>query len=104
MPDAPAPITHSFFGCSFRSHIAAVSRMRLPNFRSRSGLGTEPTARITRSVWISVPSNWPPIFTLPSSVTEPKPSIRSILFFSNSIPTPLVSVLMTLSRCFVAPG
>src|SRR5215217_9471052 len=25
---------------------------------------------------ISVPSNWPPIFTLPSSVTEAKPSIR----------------------------
>ena len=104
MPEAPAPITHSFFGCSFRSHIPAVSSTRLPNFRSRIGFGTEPTARITRSVSISVPSNWPPIFTLASSVTEPKPSIRSILFFSNSIPTPLVSVLMTLSRCFVAPG
>ena len=104
VPDAPAPITHSFFGCSFSSHIAAVSRMRLPNWRSRIGLGTEPTARITRSVSISVPSNWPPIFTLASSVTEPKPSIRSTLFFSSSMPTPLVSVLITLSRCFVAPG
>ena len=67
------------------------------------GLATEPQARITRSVWISVPSNWPPIFTLASSVTEPKPSIRSILFFSSSIATPLVSVLTTLSRCLVAP-
>ena len=75
VPDAPAPITHSFFGCSFRSHMPAVSRMRLPNFRSRIGLGTEPTARITWSVSISVPSNWPPIFTLASSVTEPKPSM-----------------------------
>ena len=37
------------------------------------------------SASISVPSNWPPIFTLPSSVTEPKPSIKSILFFLNSI-------------------
>ena len=37
------------------------------------------------SASISVPSNWPPIFTLPSSVTEPKPSITSILFFLNSI-------------------
>ena len=77
--------------------------MRLPNLRSRIGFGTEPQARITRSVSISVPSNWPPIFTLPSSVTEPKPSMRSILFFLNSIATPLVSVLITLSRCFVAP-
>ena len=34
---------------------------------------------------------------------EPKPSIRSILFFSNSIDTPPVSVLITLSRCLVAP-
>ena len=67
-------------------------------------MGTEPTARITRSVSISVPSNWPPIFTLASSVTEPKPSIRSILFFLNSIATPPVSVLITLSRCFVGAG
>ena len=78
--------------------------MRLPNWRSRIGFGTEPTARITRSVSISVPSNWPPIFTLASSVTEPKPSMKSILFLSNSMLTPLVSVLITLSRCFVAPG
>ena len=37
------------------------------------------------------------------SVTEPKPSIRSTLFFSSSMPTPLVRILITLSRCFVAP-
>ena len=83
--------------------MAAVSRMRLPNCRSRIGLATDPVARITRSVSISVPSNWPPILTLPSSVTEPKPSIRSILFLSKSMPTPLVRVLTTLSRCLVAP-
>ena len=52
---------------------------------------------------ISVPSKEPPTFTLPSSVTEPRPSITSILFFSSSIPTPPVSVLITLSRCLVAP-
>ena len=38
------------------------------------------------------------------SVTEAKPSIRSILFLSNSIETPLVRVFTTLSRCFVAPS
>ena len=74
-PEAPQPTMHSFFGCSFRSHMPAVSSTRLPNCRSRIGFGTEPTARITRSVSISVPSNWPPIFTLASSVTEPKPSM-----------------------------
>ena len=78
--------------------------MRLPNLRSSSGFAIEPVARITRSAWISVPSNWPPILTLASSVTEPNPSIRSILFFSKSIPTPPVSVLITLSRCLVAPA
>ena len=103
VPDAPAPITHSRDGCSLSSHMPAVSRMRLPNWRSRIGFATEPHASTTRSVSISVPSNWPPIFTLPSSVTEPKPSIRSILFFLNSIPTPPVSVLTTLSRCLAAP-
>ena len=51
----------------------------------------------------SVPSNWPPIFTLPSSVTEPWPSITSMLFFFISIPTPPVSVFTTLSRCAPAP-
>ena len=103
VPEAPAPITHRRLGCSFSSHMPAVSRIRLPNWRSRIGLATEPQARITRSVWISVPSNWPPIFTLPSSVTEPKPSIRSISFFLKSPATPPVSVLITLSRCLTAP-
>ena len=64
VPEAPAPITHSRLGCSFRSHMPAVSRMRLPNRRSRIGFGTDPVARTTRSALISVPSNWPPIFTL----------------------------------------
>ena len=103
VPDAPAPITHSFEGSSLSSHIPAVSSTRPPNERSSSGLATDPVARITRSVWISVPSNCPPIFTLPSSVTDPKPSIRSILFFLNSPATPPVSVLITLSRCLTAP-
>ena len=75
VPDAPAPMMHSREGCSSRSHIPAVSRIRGPNWRSSSGLATEPQARITRSASISVPSNWPPIFTLASSVTEPKPSM-----------------------------
>ena len=104
VPDAPAPITHSRDGCSSNSHIADVSRMRFPNFRSRIGFATEPHASTTRSVSISVPSNWPPILTLPSSVTEPKPSIRSMPFFLKRPATPPVSVLMTLSRCFVAPA
>ena len=39
--------------------------------------------------------------TLPSSVSEPWPSIRSILFFLKSPATPPVSVLITLSRCGV---
>ncbi len=72
--------------------------MRPPNERPRIGFAAVPQASTTRSVWISVPSNWPPIFTLPSSVTEPKPSIRSTLFFLSSIATPLVSVFTTLSR------
>ncbi len=103
VPDAPAPITHRRPGCSFSSHMPAVSRMRLPNWRSRIGLATDPVASTTRSAFISVPSNWPPIFTLPSSVTEPNPSIRSMPFFLNRPATPLVSVLITLSRCLVAP-
>ena len=81
-----------------------VSRMRLPNWRSRIGLATDPVASTTCPALISVPSNWPPIFTFASSVTEPKPSIRSMPFFLNSPATPLVSVLITLSRCLVAPG
>ena len=68
------------------------------------GLAIDPQARITRSVWISVPSNCPPIFTLASSVTEAKPSIRSMPFFLNSPATPLVRVLITLSRCLTAPS
>ena len=103
MPDAPAPITTRRSGRSLSSHVAAVSSTRPPNLRPSSGLATEPVARITRSVSISVPSLAAPIRTLPSSVSKPKPSIRSILFLSNSIDTPPVSVFTTLSRCFEAP-
>ena len=103
VPDAPAPITASRLGWSAVSHIPAVSTIRPPNWRSPTGRGIEPQARITEPASISEPSNEPPTFTLASSVTEPKPSIRSILFFSNSIDTPPVSVLITLSRCFLAP-
>ena len=52
---------------------------------------------------ISLPSNEPPTLTLPSSVTAPWPSITSMPFFLNSIATPPVRVLITLSRCLVAP-
>jgi hypothetical protein len=68
------------------------------------GLGIEPQARTTRSVSSSSPSFWAPMRTLASSVSAPKPSTSSILFFSNSIETPPVRVFTTLSRCFVAPS
>ena len=67
------------------------------------GLGTEPVAITTVPASISVPSHWPPIFTLPSSVTEPCPSMYSILFFLKSPLTPPVSVFTTFSRCLETP-
>ena len=72
--------------------------MRPPNSVPGSGLGTEPVARMTVFASISVPSKLPPTLTLPSSVTEPWPSMYSILFFLNRPATPPVSVEMTFSR------
>ena len=72
--------------------------MRPPNCVPGSGLGTEPVARMTVLASISVPSKLPPTFTLPSSVTEPWPSMYSILFFLKRPATPPVSVLMTFCR------
>ena len=103
VPEAPAPITASRLGCSDVSHMPAVSTIGPPNSSPATGRGTDPHASTTVPASISVPSKEPPTFTLPSSVTEPRPSIRSMPFFSNSIATPPVSVLMTLSRCLVAP-
>ena len=49
---------------------------RPPNCVPGIGFGTEPVARITHFVAsISLPSKFPPTFTLPSSVTDPKPSM-----------------------------
>ncbi len=100
VPDAPAPITAMRFGSSRSAQVVSVPSTRPPNWRPRIGLGTEPAAMITLPASISVPSNWPPILTLPSSVTDAWPSIRSILFFLNRPDTPPVSVFTTLSRCF----
>jgi hypothetical protein len=83
--------------------VVSVPSTRPPNWSPRIGLATEPVAMMTLPASISVPSNWPPILTLPSSVTEPWPSIRSILFFLNRPETPPVRVLMTLSRCLATP-
>ena len=66
-------------------------------------MATEPVARTTLPASISWPSKEPPTLTLPSSVSEPWPWIVSMPFFSNSIATPEVRILMTLSRCAVAP-
>ena len=104
VPDAPAPTTASFAGCSSSAHIVSVDRTRLPNWRPRIGLGTEPQASTTLSVSITVPSNWPPIFTFASSSIEPNPSITSTLFFLSSPATPPVSFLTTSSRWLVTPA
>ena len=73
---------------------------RPPNSVPGTGLGTEPVARITVLAWISSS----PTLTLPSAVSEPTPSMTSILFFFIRPPTPPVSVLMTfLRRSLTAP-
>ena len=92
-PEAPAPTTAIFGGSSFSAHASSVAMMRPPNSVPGIGLGIEPVASTTRfSASITLPSKLPPTFTLPSSVSEPKPSIRSILFFLNRPPTPPTSV------------
>ena len=98
-PDAPAPTTAILPGSSFSAQASSVPITRPPNCVPGSGLAIEPVARTTQVLAsISLPSKLPPTLTLPSSVTEPKPSIRSILFFLNSPPTPPTRVAMTFSR------
>ena len=69
-----------------------------PNCVPGSGFFTEPVARMTNFAAISVPSKLPPTLTLPSSVTEPWPSMTSMPFFFMSPATPPVSVLTTFLR------
>ena len=104
MPEAPAPITASLLGSSPTSHAPAVSTTRSPKRRSSTGFATEPVASTTLSVSSSRPSNCPPTTTLASPFNEPWPSTTSTSFFFISPPTPLVSVLTTLSRCLRDPG
>ena len=99
MPDAPAPTTAIFCGSSSNAHASSVPTMRPPNSVPGIGFGIEPVARITHFVAsISVPSKLPPTFTLPSLVSDPKPSMYSTLFLRNSPDTPPVSVEITLRR------
>ena len=63
-------------GSSSSAHAPSVPITRPPNCVPGIGFGTEPVARMTHFVAsISVPSKLPPTLTLPSSVTEPKPSM-----------------------------
>ncbi len=67
---------------------------RPPNSVPGTGLPTEPVARITDLASYSSS----PTRTFASRVTDPKPSITSILFFFIRPATPPVRVLMTLRR------
>ncbi len=71
---------------------------RPPNSVPGIGRLTDPVATMTVDAAISVPSNWPPTRTFPSSVTEACPSMTSMLFFLNSPDTPPVRVDTTFSR------
>ncbi len=71
---------------------------RPPNSVPGSARFTDPVAMMTILAAISVPSNWPPTRTLPSSVTDACPSMTSILFFLKRPATPPVSVETTFSR------
>src|ERR1044071_5990840 len=98
-PDAPAPTTAILPGSDSNAHASSVPITRPPNCVAGIGFGTEPVASTTQVLAsITLPSKFPPTLTLPPSVTEPKPSIRSILFFLNSPPTPPTRVEMTLPR------
>ena len=75
-PEAPAPTTAILAGSSSSAHASSVPITRPPNSVPGIGLGIEPVARTTHLVAsISVPSKLPPTLTLPSEVTEPKPSM-----------------------------
>ena len=75
-PEAPAPTTAILPGSSGSAHASSVPITRPPNCVPGIGFGTEPVARITHLVAsISVPSKLPPTLTLPSAVTDPKPSM-----------------------------
>jgi hypothetical protein len=80
------------------AHASSVPITRPPNCVPGIGLGIEPVASTTVLASMTVPSKLPPTFTLPSSVSEPKPSMRSILFFLKRPPTPPTSVEMTFAR------
>ena len=67
---------------------------RPPKLVPGTGLGIEPVAITT----VLACSTWSFTRTLPSSVSEPSPSITSTLFFFIRPPTPPVSVLITLRR------
>ena len=63
-------------GSSSSAHAPSVPITRPPNCVPGIGFGTEPVAMIRHFVAsISVPSKFPPTFTLPSLVTAPKPSM-----------------------------
>ena len=100
MPEAPAPITASLAGCSFISHMPAVSMMRPSKLVPGMGSETEPVAITTFFVSTSLPSTV--ILPLPASAAVPFST--SILCFFIRKPTPSVSVFTTLSRCFAAPS
>ena len=68
---------------------------RPPNSVPGTGLPTEPVARMTDLASYSVVAD---ADVRRRAVTEPKPSITSILFFFIRPATPPVSVLMTLRR------
>ena len=99
LPDAPAPTTAILPGSCSNAHASSVPMMRPPNCVPGIGLGSDPVASTTHVfASITLPSKLPPTLTLPSSVTEPKPSIRSILFFLKRPPTPPTRVEMTFPR------
>ena len=76
VPDAPAPTTAIFAGSSSSAHASSVPITRPPNWVPGIGLGIDPVASTTHLVAsISVPSKFPPTLTLPSAVTDPKPSM-----------------------------
>ena len=94
MPDAPAPMTASVCGSSSSAHASSVPITRPPKVVPGTGLGTEPVASTTVLASYSVS----PTRTFASAVSDPTPSITSMLFFFIRPPTPPVRVLITLRR------